>query len=139
MCTTSGDVSPLIIIHPKLPVWKLDFSILMDDCDYNASSKAQLIEENKELRLELNLSCHQATELTSTVLTYQASLVLSGIHNKKQQQQLCAREEKHRWKNANGIIKPNASKGHIFSSQEAQEYELAREKENVKKEAGKEA
>ena len=139
MPATSSDVSPPIIICPKLPLQKPDFSILKDDCDYNALSKAQLIEENRKLRLELDLSRHQATELTSTVLTYQASLVLSGIHNKKQQQQLRACEEKHHQKNANGIIKPDVSKGCIISSQEAQEYELAREKEKVEKEAAKEA
>jgi len=53
---TSHDVLPPVVIRSELTVRKPDFMILKEDCDYDSAVKVQLVEENKKLRLELNLA-----------------------------------------------------------------------------------
>jgi hypothetical protein len=89
-------------------------------------TQPQLIELARRLHLELDISRLHAGEMESTIRIYQAGLVLSGAHSRKQQKQLHGHEEKAKKKKDNMPIKIDSSKGRIISSEEAEQYELAR-------------
>ena len=123
---TSSDLQPPITIQPEHPIQKPDFTVLQAEPNYAMLTQPQLIELARRLHLELNISRLHAGEMESTIQIYQAGLVLSGAHSRKQQKQLHGHEEKAKKKKDNMPIKIDLSKGRIISSEEAKQYELAR-------------
>jgi hypothetical protein len=133
----SSDPQLPMVIRPELPIRKPDFTLLQTEPDYTELTQPLLVKVIAKLRFELDLSRLHIKEMESTIRTYQASLVLSGAHSRKQQKQLHGHEEKAR-KKGNAPIKADASKGRIISCEEAEQYELDKLEAEAQKERDKE-
>ena len=80
-------------IQTQLAVRKPDFIVLQMEPNYTNFTHPQLIKVITKLQLELDLSRLHINEMERTVQIYQAELVLSGAHSRKQQRQLHGHEE----------------------------------------------
>lgn len=112
-----------IPIRPESPIRKPHFELLQEEPAYEDFTKPELTKEIQRYRLELDIEHLHIGEMNSTISTYQTGLVLAGAHSRKQQRQLYTREEKAKKKKADMPIKPDASKGRIISSEEAEQYD----------------
>jgi hypothetical protein len=123
---SSSDLPPPLTIVPALHLRLPNFDLINEQPDEDQLTGKELCQLTKALRLELDLARLHLNELDSTVITYQAELVLSDGYGRRQQRQLYAHESKRRQKDANVVIKPDGSKGRVISCKEAEAYERER-------------
>lgn len=128
-----------LAIQPALHLRHPNFMLLQPDSAETSLSMHGLQQLVRDLRLELDLACLHLEMSNETIRIYQAQLVISAAHSRCQQKQLAAREEKGRKTGSNTIIKPDASKGHLISCEEAEQFEIAQKEAIARKEAEKEA
>ncbi len=123
---TSSDPPPPVMIWPALHMQHPNFNILEPGPGEVDLSEKELHQLIGHLRLELDLAQLHMAKQDSTIRIYQAQLILSSAHSRQHQKQLQAHEEKHKKKKGNVLIKPNTSKGHGISCEEAEQYEIVK-------------
>ena len=136
---SSSDPSPPAAIVPVIPLRRPNFALLQECPNEATFTNGDLHNLATSLRTELDIARHHLNALDKTVNIYQAELIIGETHSRRQQMQLYGREEKARKKGANLVIKPDASKGRVISSEEAETYEHERREAEERERGAKKA
>jgi hypothetical protein len=128
-----------VVICPISSMRLPDFSLLDEATEEANLTNLQHQELVRDLCLELDLAWLQIDELSTTVNSYQAHMIVGSLHAKKLQTRLVMHETKAAGKDTNILIKPDGSSGRVISSEEAEQYEIARVAQEAQEAAEKDA